>query len=675
MTGIAIIPVASAADLERESQRRAVEQQQQPIIQSLAAHVNRRWGAAKAAKLKHEKRMIERLRQRRGEYTEEKLAEIRKQGGSEIFLNITAVKCRAATAWLRDTMLGSGADKPWQIEATPLPDLPDSVIGELRDMVTRTLGELHMQGVEIPVDQLKTYVQGLKDEAMRTMQDEAKRRVERMEKKMEDQLAEGGFTEALSQFIDDLATFPTAILKGPVVRRRKTLKWDNGKLVATEVLRPEWERVDPFMFYPAPWATNVDDGYVIERHKLTREDLQALIGVEGYSEDAIRQVLREWDAGGLREWLWVDTAKASAEGKTNNAYDTTDLIDALQLYDTVTGKMLVEWGIPKDEIEDLQKSYPCEVWQIGNTVIKAVLNYERLGRKPYYATSYERIPGSFWGNGVTDMVSKPQDMCNAAARALANNMGIASGPQVMVNISRLPTGEPVTQMYPWKLWQTVSAEFADSSKPIEFFQPNSNASELMAIIEKFSELADEYSGIPRYMSGENVAGAGRTASGLSMLLNNASKALKQVVSNIDEGVLVKAIERQYLFNLDYTDDPDLVGDVNIVAKGAMSLVSREAAAVRRNEFLNIVLTSPFAQSIVGPTGGAELLRDSAKNLDMNPDKVVPSREKIEQQMAMQQQATMQQQMPPAAAPQPTLPDGSLEGGRDSNMISPRPNGV
>lgn len=678
------IPVKRSSDLERENLRKLSEQQSAPVVMALAAHVKKRWELAKRAKVEVEARLINQLRQRRGEYSEQKLAQIRAQGGSEIFMGITAVKCRAASAWLRDTMLGTGADRPWKLEATPVPDLPEDVIQNLRDTVTQQLGGIYEMGADIPQEELNQFVQALKDEASEKLQDAAKQRVERMEVKMDDQLAEGGFIDALTQFIDDIGTFSSATIKGPVVRKRMALEWQDGKLVPVEKLKLEWERCDPFMIYPASWASGVSNGPFIERHRLTREDLEVLIGVEGYSEDAIRQVLLDFETGGLREWLTIDQTKAKAEGKLADAYESTDLIDALQLWDAVTGKMLVEWGIPELQIQDQALSYPCEIWLIGDKVIKAVLNYDPLGRKPYYSTSYEKIPGSFWGNAVTDLVSDPQDLCNAAARALSNNMGIASGPQVLVNISRLPQGEQITQMYPWKVWQTVNSDFADSSKPIDFFQPNSNAAELMGVFNHFSSLADEYSGLPKYLSGDSAQGAGRTSSGLAMLLGNAAKSLKQVVSNIDSDVIRPLLERLYHHNLSFSQDPDLIGDVTIVAKGAMSLVSREAAAVRRNEFMTLVLNSEVAQQIVGMPGVAELLRESAKQLDINPDKLVPSREKVTQ-MEHHQKAQEAQQLDieqgggqtpqQMSLPPPTYPDGSPIGGRDSNMVSARPNGV
>ena len=535
-------------------------------------------------------------------------------------------------------------------------------------------------------EQLQEAAAAMRDAAMRQMKEEAEKRIDRMQDKMEDQLIQGGWSKAFNEFLDDIVTFPFAVLKGPVKRKRKKLSYVDGALVPVEEIRNEWERVDPFNLYWAPWASDIQDGFVIERHKLTRASLEALIGVEGYSEASIRTVLSDFETGGLKEWLWTDMSQAEAEGKdTTETLHTTDLVDAIQLWDTVQGKDLLDWGMSEEEIPDPHLSYPCEVWLIGGTVIKAVLNYDPLGRKPYYVTSYEVLPGSIAGKGVTDLCRDSQKMVNAAGRALANNMGISSGPQIGVNISRLPPGEDITQMHPWKIWQFQQADFADATPPITFFQPQSNSAELMQVFERFASRADEDTMIPRYMTGEHVAGAGRTSSGLSMLISNAGKGIKQVISNIDQNIIVPIIERLYQDNLRYNTDPDLVGDLYVVARGANSLVVKESEAVRRNEFLQLVLNSPVAQQIVGMDGAAELLRDAAKNLSGNVDRIVPDREQvslIQKQQQMIQQLQQQLQMFMGAAQeavqgqgqqakprsQNILPDGSQVGGRDANLM-------
>ena len=679
-----IIPVASASKLEKEALKKNEKKQQAPLIVGLSSHVRKRWEVMRDHKKQDiEERLTKTARARNMEYSAAKMAEIKAQGGSEIFMGIVSTKCRTATAWLRDTLLGTGGDKPWSISATPVPDVPPDIITKLQGIMQQNLMQFYAQGGDqVDPANLKQLASGMKDTAMREMKHEAEKRVDRMEKKMEDQLIEGGFVKALFEFTNDIATYPFATLKGPVPRKRKVLEWAEGGLAPTETVRDEWERVDPYKFYWAPWGDDIQNMPVIEVHHLTREDVEGMIGVEGYDEDAIRSLLSDFGVGGFD---WLDKDDAEMEDLEGKDFDeaASDLVAAIQLWDSIPGYLLIEWGLKEKEIDDPQRSYPCEVWMVNNVVIKAVLNYDMLGRKPYYVTSFEKVPGRIDGNGVADLCMDAQSMCNAAARSLSNNMGISSGPQVGVNVSRLPAGEDITQMYPWKIWQFQQSEYGDVSQPINFFQPNSNAQALMAVFDRFMDIADEITGIPKYMTGQHVPGAGRTSSGLSMLISNAGKSIKQVIANIDHDVLTPMLERQYQRNLRYSNDPDLIGDVQIIAKGAMSLVVKEAESVRKTEFLRLVLESPVAQQIVGLPGTAELMRDLAGNLNSNIDRLVPSREDVEkqqqiqqqqqqQQMMMQQQ--MQQQQMAAEEAKMLQEDGTEMGGRQDNYISSRPGG-
>lgn len=641
-----------------EERANAQQANSQPVVQALNGYIRKQWMSSMMAKqMTAEIKMLKSVRARRGEYDPDKLAQLREQGSSTIYMMITSNKCRAASSWLRDTLVTASEDKPWTIEPTALPDLPPNEVESIMQQAQMEVEQLYLNGTPPTDQQVRERLLEMKDMALSHLKDLAKRTAERMEVKMEDQLQEGNWSKAFSEFLDDITTFPSAFIKGPIIRKRPKLKWvptQDGQyaLDQTEELVMEWERVDPFNIYPSADASDVNQGDLIERHKLSRADLQAMIGVEGYSEGAIRAVLETYGKGGLRDWIYVDMNKAAAEGKSTMGVqqNPSKLIDALQFWGSVQGQLLLDWGMSPEEVPDPLAEYPVEAWIIADWVIKAVINPDPLGRRPYYKASYEEVPGAYWGNSVADLCRDAQDVCNATARALVNNMSIASGPQVVYNIDRLPQGENITQMYPWKVWQVTSDPLAGSAPPMQFFQPSSLSQELMAVFEKFSILADEYTGIPRYMTGDSPAGgAGRTASGMSMLMSNAGKAIKQVVANIDGTVISPVIERLYYYNMRYGTDPDLKGDVNIVARGAVSLIVKEQAQVRQNQFLQIALTSPFAQQIIGVEGVAELLRQGAKTLDMNPDRIVPPVEIIKQRMAQAQAAQLAQQQQLAQA--------------------------
>lgn len=643
------LPIMNASAVLKEQaaeiSRRSEAEQTRPVITGLAGHVKSFWQKAEQAKDDVEDDMIEALRARRGEYTAQKAQQIQQQGQPVIYMMLASAKMRQVEALLRDVLIGAGTDKPWTLQPTPDPQLPPMLVQQIGQTLFQEVQMALQSGIYVSVEDARIRLREMRDQVDAKLQEEARVKTERMENKMEDQLVEGQYLDALDQFISDLATYKTAFVAGPIVRKRPCLKWgENGELQVEEKLKLEWERVDPFDVYPAPWARNIQEGPLIRRHKLTRDDLNAMIGVEGYSDASIKQVLAQYGEDGLHNWLSIDSERADAEGKEQvDSINSTGLIDALQYWGSASGQMLLDWGMEPEKVEDPSKEYQIEAWLVGTYVIKAVLNADPLARRPLYACSFQRVPGSVWGNSPYDLMRDCQDMCNAAARALSANLGISSGPQVSVLSDRLPPDEDITTMFPWKIWQFNSDPMGGSSaKPIEFFQPSSNAMELMQVYERFSLLADEYTGIPRYMAGLDSAGAGRTASGMQMMIGNASKVIRQVVGAIDTGILQPLLERLYYYNMRYSEDADLKGDVYVVARGALSLTTKEAAQVRTIEFLAQTL-NPLDSQIIGLEGRAELLRHAAKRLDLNPDKVIPPMSVIKERMAVAQIQAMQQQ--------------------------------
>jgi len=211
-------------------------------------------------------------------------------------------------------------------------------------------------------------------------------------------------------------------------------------------------------------------------------------------------------------------------------------------------------------------------------------------------------------------------------------MSMASGPQAVVNVDRLPPGEEIEGMQPWKIWQVHDSQYGGSGAPINFFQPNTNSAELLNVLERFYTFADDWSLIPRYMQGSGgglSGGIGRTASGLSMLFNAANKGLKGVVSTVDTNVLSPLIEAMYAFNMMYNDDESIKGDAQVEARGAISLMQLETLQLRRNEFLQAT-ANPMDSQIVGPEGRAEILREVAKGLEMDVNRLVPRRGQVPQ---------------------------------------------
>ena len=676
----------------RQAATDASQRQAAPLIVGLAAHLRHLWEPALEAHRPLEAKMLKALRQRNGEYEANKLSMIREQGGSEVFMMVTETKCRGAESWLRDILLDTG-DVPWAIQPTPIPDLPpdyeQKVHERLAQKVIKQIQSLGQSPDQKDMDDLK---EASTNELRLELLEQAQNRCDAMQRQIQDQFDEGNLADAFNDFLSDLTTYPIAWVKGPTVKRVRKLAWTKdptGKFIpqVQETLSPTYRRIDPYRIYTEPGIDKVEDGYLFEHHRLTRSDLSAMIGVPGYDDDAIRSVLDNMPNGGTINWLWsAEMQKSELEQKHSIWRRPTDMCDALEFWGQVSGRLLIEWGMTAEEIPDQDKEYDVNAWMIGRWIIKATLNYDPLGIKPYYATSFIKRPGSLVGISIPEIIEDIQNMCNSAARALNNNMGIASGPQVEVNIDRLPEGEDITQISPWKIWQTTNDPLGNGQPAINFSQPDDRAQPLMMVYQHFAKLADDQSGIPAYIYGDmQVGGAGRTASGLSMLMGSAGKGIRQVIMHVDNDLVEPLVSAQYSYNMRYLDDENIKGDAVIIAKGATNLANREQLNVRRVEFLQAT-ANEIDQGIIKKSGRASILREVAKGLSMPVDDIVPSKEEMDiqdkldaiTQQAQQAQATQANQQAPAGkgvvAPTQnqatnTFPGGMPMGGGAANLMS------
>jgi len=391
--------------LSEITKQNAAITQIKPEFVGLSAYIDQCWEAARQAKHDVQQELYESTLQRRGEYTKSKLAEIQKFKASTIFMNLTAVKCRAAEAWVRDALSPTGTEI-WDIKPTPIPDLPPHLTEFINQLVysESVSNALIMQGIEDPKELSDYLISNTQTE----LEAQAKTACDRMRLKISDQLKEAKWKKVLNEVISDIITCKAGFLKGPLVRRKPKLQWKQDEqsgtwsAVTEEILIVEYDRVDPFDIYPSPASTTVDDGFIIEHHRMTRKDLNALIDVPGYDKESIKLVLQRYGEGGLKDWIWGEELKDEAKGIESQHVKPSPekTIDALEFWGSCQGKMLLDWGMTDDVIDDPDKEYHVNAWKIGNYIIKAIVNPDPIGKKPYHKASFEDISGMFHINIV-----------------------------------------------------------------------------------------------------------------------------------------------------------------------------------------------------------------------------------------------------------------------------------
>jgi hypothetical protein len=595
-------------------------------------------------------RLLNALRVFNGQYDSTQLNEIEKFGGSKVYARVIAMKCRGASSLLRDVYLAP--DRPWGLDPPDDPSIPDNILQSIGTLVASEVSGLAVAtqaaGVQPPdPGVMRDRVAQLTEAARQAAKKKAKQQALIAEDKIDEYLDNGGFYRALAEFIVDLPLFPFACIKGPVVRIVPTVTWTNGVANTENKPRMFWNRVSPFDLFFTPGASAIEDAAVIERIHLTRADLNDLLDLPGYNTEGIRSVLDDYGRGGLNDdWDSTDSERAVQENRENPVLNQSGRIACLEYHGNVQGRMLKEYGFSAADVPDELRDYFVQAWLIGRYIIKVQLSPSPRKRHPYFITSFEKVPGTPVGNGLPDILNDIQDVCNATLRGLVNNLSISSGPQVVVNDERLAAGEDGDELYPWKRWHVVSQSMAGSSeKPIDFFQPQSNAQTLMQVYQYFTALADDHSAIPRYLSGEGgVGGAGRTASGLAMLMGNASKILQTVAANIDRDVLTPLLSSLYDMVMLTDTSGLLTGEEQVKVMGVGVAVQRETQRSRQLELLQMT-ANPADIAVMGPKGRANLLREVAKTLGMDGVEIVPSEDELEKMQAQSAQVAAQQGLP------------------------------
>ena len=473
----------------------------------------------------------------------------------------------------------------------------------------------------------------------------------KMEKKIHDQLDESGASKHLRLSGFEMALFGTGVMKGPFAVNKEYPNWgEDGEYKPVIKTVPEASHVSIWNFYWDPDANNTDEcQYVIERHKMSRTQLRALKKRPHFRGKVIDEIVAGGE--GYTKKYWEDTLK---DYSLNFGVDR---FEVLEYWGNVDVELLEENDI--EVPEEFDGELQANIWYCNGKIIRLVLNPFKPAKIPYYAVPYELNPYSLAGVGVAENMDDTQTLMNGFMRMAVDN-GVLSGNLVFeIDETNLVPGQDMS-VYPGKVFRRQGGAPGQALFGTKF--PNVSQENLQ-MFDKARQLADESTGMPSFAHGQTgVSGVGRTASGISMLMNAASGSIKTVIKNIDDYLLAPLGKSMFSFNMQFDFDPEIKGDLEVSAKGTESLMANEVRSQRLMQFMQIVANPalmPFAKM-------PYIIREIAKSMDLDPDKVTNNMEE-----AARQAMLLQQNQPaavPGAAPEQGAPGvADMTGGGGGNI--------
>ena len=595
----------------------------------LAGFVKTRFEDSENGRRSYELRWLQAYKNFRGIY--DSTTQYRDSERSKVFIKITKTKVLAAYGQIVD-ILFANKKFPLVVEPTPIPEGieefahmktpldemtdPYGFEGDGNELMPGALSikqphKLGTYGDEFP-DMLAKGPAKLGEPQVKPAQKMAMR----MEKCIHDQLLDSNAVSVFRKAIFESALLGTGIIKGPFNFYKRVHNWgkdENGNRVYEpyEKVVPRVEAVSVWDFHPDPSATSMDDcEYVIQRHRMNRQQLRSLVKRPYFDAQAIEECLAE--GPNYEDKYYEDTIR---EDDTEPYYQE-NRFEVLEYWGSIDKKYANEVGLEGSETMSEFDQVQVNVWVCGGMILRCVMNPFTPARLPFQAFPFEINPYQLWGVGVAENMEYSQKLMNGHYRMAIDNLALAGNLVFDVDEASLVPGQNM-DIFPGKIFRRQSGVTGTAINGLKF--PNT-APENIQMYQISRQLADEDTGIPSILHGQTgVTGTGRTAAGLSMLMGSAGLAMKTVIKNIDDHLLKPLGESLFQWNMQFNESmEDIQGDLEIKPRGVAAVMQKEVRTQRLTALLQTVANPMLAPFIKIPN----LIKELAIAQDIDPDTLV-----------------------------------------------------
>ena len=635
----------------------------------IVSYVQERFNKADTARETEEIRWLRAYRNYRGIYGPD--VQFTETEKSQVFVKVTKTKVLAAYGQITEVLLG-GNRFPLTVNPTTLPDgVEENVhletnpqITEAEEAMPKLLPGETMQDLRERLGGMKKELEPIADKLKagpgtgptQVTFEPAMIAAKKMEKKIHDQIEESKGKKHLRTAAFECSLFGTGIMKGPFAVDKEYPNWDeDGEYNPTIKTVPQITSVSIWNFYPDPDANNMEEAeYVIERHKMSRSQLRALKKRPYFRDNAIDTAITMGENFVKESW--------EQAMEDDNQEVATERFEVLEFWGNVDVSVLKDYDvdIPK-KLKD-EDELSVNIWMCNGQILRLVMNPFTPRIIPYYVVPYEVNPYSMFGIGIAENMDDTQTLMNGFMRMAVDNAALSGNLLIEVDETNLVPGQDMS-VYPGKVFRRQGGAPGQAIFGTKF--PNVS-NENMQMFDKARVLADESTGFPSFAHGQTgVSGVGRTASGISMLMSAANGSIRTVVKNIDDYLLAPLGKAFFSFNMQFDYDPEIKGDLEVKAEGTESLMANEVRSQRLMQFLGVVqnpVLAPFAKMDY-------IIREIAKSMDLDPDKVTNSMQKaaIQAEILKQFQAANPQPPQPPQGGVPGVPPAGPQGGAPAGV--------
>lgn len=403
--------------------------------------------------------------------------------------------------------------------------------------------------------------------------------------------------DQLLEAVTNSAIFGTGIVKistsveslGKPERNAETKKMEASTkervVVTVESIRPD-------EFVPDPAGRTIQEMLGVAHHIGVKPLHSVLESIESgmYREDALAELFPQQRMSNS-DIDWDDPQSMLSSADTDNV----DIIEyhgkvPVNLFNRMTEKKTALDEVLSQDImmnPDAGDGPMIEaIVTIANSsvLLRAIANPFVMKDRSIIAFQWEKVPGRFWGRGVSEKGYNPQKALDAEIRARIDALGYISAPMLGVDSGRIPRGFKM-EVKPGKVWTTQGPP-GEVLQPIKIGDLNAGTFNQASEMERMVQMGTGAFDTATALNTQSQSGSNSMSSN-SMLMGAFVKRAKRSVQNIERNLLAPLIKKVMWRYMQF-DPVRYPTDYEFNVKATMGIVAREAQAMQMTQLIGMI---------------------------------------------------------------------------------------
>lgn len=604
-----------------------------------------------------ERRWLDSLRAFHGRYDEKTETELVGSNKSRAYVKITRKKSNSWEARL-SALLFPTDDENWDIKPTPVPTLNETAkqaVQQAEQQVAAANQQAAAGNAQAGAQMAQQAQTALSAAQMaKDAMTEAGRRGLAMKNEMKDQLVECDYASECRMVIRDAVRLGTGILKGPLAGDTINGSWLRMEDGTYQYHReadpaPIFKWVDPWSYFPDMSAIRAcDREFEFERHLYSAKDLKRLVRENGFSREAVRDLIDNRQRG----FVLNDSSMnylASLRAITGSTDAIKDRYIGWEYHGPLTCEdiaiVLRAMGRDDEALQYEQDMDPLVEMRVichfcEGKVLKLSATYPLdSGESLYSLFTFEESEASIFGYGIPEIMADSQKSMNGAWRMALDNAALSVGPQIFIDRDVVEPANRDWTLTPRKIWYKRKGAGIAQGTVLETKAIENNVQEIMQIVELSRRFIDDETALPVQAEGELTDNPNITATATNFMSMASNITFRRVVKNFDDGITTPSIRRLYDWNMQHNSREDIKGDMKVDARGSSALLQREM----QSQMLLNVAQNWTSHPVLGKAIKTwDAIAESLKSAMIQPDTIIVDRDEFEQAMAQAQQEAQQQ---------------------------------